>query len=153
MRTQSVVKIGKYKGQSFSSVPVEYANWMRRQGNWRFYGEWLLSIRFTKHENFKICESRDGRWMERKLDDGNFVFYVNRDGKSSSGRIYYLVNANGDYLYDLLTFGSPSVKQGAIDSNFSDWRTLTPDGRKYVGKMLVSPYYEHFAYETYQIKR
>lgn len=153
MKTQSIVKIGKYKGRSFSSVPVEYADWMRRQGNWKFYGEWIRSMRFVKHENFKRCESKDGRWMERKLKDGNFVFYVNRDGKATSGRIYYLVDPNGNYLYDLVTFGIPSVKQGAIDPNFSDWMTLMPDGRKVVGKMLVSPYYEHFAYETHQILR
>lgn len=149
MTTATIVTIGKYKGQPFQNVPKDYAEWQRRNNNQKFYESWLLNTRYCKHNNFVQHTSPDGRWMERKLENGEYVFYIALGVNSSKGRVYYIVDQNGDYVRDLVSFGHTSVKQGAIDPAYEDWVTLAPNGAKYKGKMLVSPYFLHFPYETY----
>lgn len=146
-----IITFGKYKGQQFSAVPYDYAIWQRTNNNWGFFAKWLENTRFNKRTNFNSSTSNDGHWMERKTDEG-YIFYYNVSGKSTSDRKYYLTDLEGNYIKDLLTFGDCRVKQGAIDSDFIDWVTLTPSGKTIPGKMVVSPYFEHFQYSTYQVK-
>lgn len=145
------VTIGKYKGQPFSAVPYEYAVWQRSNNNWKFYAKWLECTRFNKRTNFNSSISNDGHCMVQQTENG-YVFYYYVSGKSTSDRKYYLTDREGNYIKDLLTFGDCRVKQGAIDTDFTDWVTLTPSGRTIQGKMIVSPYWEHFQYSTYQVK-
>ena len=143
----AIVKIGKYKGQSFTVVPYQYAEWQRMQGNLKFYKEYLENSRFNKHTNFQYGTSSNGLWLECKLENNNYIFSYKTSPKEMTK--FYLVDGNGNYLRDLVTFGSISAKQGAIDQTEKDWITLTPLGQKIMGKMLISPYWEHFPYETY----
>lgn len=142
-----IVNFGKYKGEPITSVPRNYADWQRANGNKKFYCDWMDNNRFNNRTQFDSCYSKDGHFLERKLNDGNFVFKYSYDMK----QFYYLVDSNGKFLRDLESFGSSSVKQGAIDTTEQNWITLTPSGNKLRGKMIVSPYYEHFVYDTYQI--
>ena len=141
------VKVGKYMGQPYTSVPKDYAEWQRANGNYKFYRTWLEQSRFALHTDFKCTtRSADGRWYSRDLKDGSHLFYVQptiSHGKSI--RIYYIVDSEGNYLRDVTTFR----EIGAIDATQTDWVTLSPNGDKFAGKMLVSPYYTHFEWETY----
>ena len=149
----TLVTFGKYKGQPITSVPKQYAEWHRFNGNKKFYSSWLDNNRFNRHTSFKSHTSPDGRFLERKLSDGTFVFRyaINGSGLGKYGFKYYLVDADGNYMRDLVSFGDLSVKQGAIDPLKNEWVTLTPNGKKMIGQMIVAPYCEHFQYETYQV--
>lgn len=148
-----VVSFGKYKGELITSISLEYALWQKVNGNAKFYSSWLDNNRFNKHLSFFTHKSPDGRFLERKLSDGTFVFKyaINGNGLSKYGTRYYLVDADGNYMRDLTSFGAVSVKQGAIDETQKDWITLSPSGNKMIGKMIVAPYCQHFTYETYQV--
>lgn len=142
-----IVNFGKYKGEPITSIPYSYAQWQRANGNKKFYCDWMDNNKFNNRTEFIGGFSKDGHFLERKLNDGKFVFKYSYDKK----QFYYLVDSNGQFMRDLQSFGHSSVKQGAIDTTEQNWITLTPSGHKLMGKMIVSPYYEHFAYETYQI--
>jgi uncharacterized protein (DUF3820 family) len=154
---ETLVTFGKFKGQRFTDIPREYAEWLKCQGNYKFYLQWLTESRLSLHTHFILGTSKDGRWLERKLPDGNYIFFITKYKDSpkrliDTGRIYYLVDKDGNYVKDFKTFGDPRIKQGCVDEDFSDWVTLFPSGITIKGKMMVSPYWEHFQYETYQIK-
>ena len=145
------VKFGKHKGLPYTAVPRDYAEWMSRQGKRRFYETWLKESRYLWIPDIVSryqCRhtSPDGKWLSCKLNDGNYVCYI-RTHKGP--HLYYLVDSSGHYLRDLKT-----IKEvGAIDDTQTDWVTLTPNGTKLKGKMLVSPDWgAFFPYETYPIK-
>lgn len=144
------VTIGKYKGQSYSIVPYSYAEWQRCNGNYSFMKNWLLETKNTANYliDGKII-GKEGKYLDRKLDDGTFLFYIQPTisyGKSEF--FYFLVDDKGNFLRDIMTFRNI----GAIDITKKEWITLCPNGNKQIGKMLKSPYYEHFPYETYLSK-
>lgn len=148
MKTQKkIVKFGKYKGQPITEVPYDYAQWQKANGNKKFYCDWMDNNKFNNRVQFDTCSSKDGHFMECKLTDGSFVFKYSYNNK----QFYYLVDCNGTFMRDLQVFGHSSVKQGAIDTTEENWITLTPSGNRLIGKMLVSPYYQHFPYQTYKI--
>lgn len=146
-KKQAIVKIGKYKGKAYIEVPYDYADWHYRNGNRKFYLEWLKESRFNKHTTFMPMR----RYLETKLD-GNFVYFIELGNNVGiSNRLYYIVDGDGMWIKDLVTFGDGRVKQGAIDEDETTYVTITPKGHKMRGKMIVSPYYEHFPYETYKV--
>lgn len=144
------VTIGKYKGQSYSIVPYSYAQWQRINGNYSFMKNWLLETKNTT--NYLIdgkIKGIEGKCFDSKMDDGNFLFYIQPTisyGKSE--RFYFLVDDKGNFLRDVMTYN----RIGAIDKTKKEWVTLSPNGNKQIGKMLKSPYFEHFPYETYLVK-
>ena len=143
------VKFGKYKGLPYTAVPKDYAEWMSRQGKRSFYETWLKESRYLWIPDVvgrvqKSWTSPDGKWFSIKLNDGNYVFHVST---YRGPNFYYLVDSSGHYLRDLKGF-----RGGAIDDTQTDYVTLTPNGTKINGRMLVSPPWEHFPYETYPIK-
>ncbi|MEI2271813.1 hypothetical protein OHD16_06630 [Sphingobacterium sp. ML3W] len=144
-----IVKFGKYSGNSFLNVPLDYADWISCRGCHDFKLAWTYHRRLLKHADFRYGTSLDGRFLEHKQKDGSYVFYVTEP--DTRIRIYYIVDSEGNFVRDLKTIGSMSAKQGAIDETFTNWVTLSPSGQKIRGKMIVSPYYEHFEWDTYQV--
>lgn len=152
------VKFGKYQGQDIKTVPHKYASWLRVQGNKKFWVQWLENSRFNQINEVSSRSSHrspDNKWLERKLSDGTFIFYITKYlGRNQQTRLYWLSDSDGNYMRDLTTFGSFDCKQGALDTTCEDWVTLTPMGRTIKGKMLVSPYWTNgFNYDTYQQKQ
>lgn len=146
-KNMKLAKIGKYKGCPYMEIPQDYASWQYINGDKSFFYEWQAEQKFRPHTKFIYGELDCGRMMERKLSDGTYVFQIQIKNRST---IYYLVSSEGEYIRDLYTFGSMAAKQGAIDTTCTDYVTLTPSGQKLNGKMIISPYYEHFEYLTYQ---
>lgn len=143
-----VVTIGKYKGKYYSDVPYSYAEWQRINGNFSFMKNWLFETKKTTNYfiDDKIVRTIEGKHLDRKMDDGTFLFYIEATIKyGKSERFYFLVDEKGNFLRDVMTFRSI----GAIDTTKKEWVTLSPNGSTQIGKMLKSPYYEHFQYETY----
>lgn len=149
----TTVKFGKYKGKDIKAVPHEYASWLRIKGNKKFWVQWLEYSRFNQIDltDRTAHRSPDSKWLDRKLGDGTFVFYITKGNQQT--RLYYLIDSEGNYMRDLKTFGSSECKQGALDTTHKGWVTLTPMGSVLRGKMVVSPYTQNgFIYETYQQK-
>jgi len=145
------LNFGKYSGKPLSEIPSHYAYWLKSIGKKSLFNEWFANLRFLKRVSFSGSTSPDGHFLSRKLENGNMVFSYNigNTGLGNLGQGYYLTDSDGNYIRDLVSFGSTDCKQGAIDTTEKGWVTLTPSGKLINGKMLVSPYYEHFCYETY----
>ena len=153
----SKVTFGKFKGELLINVPYDYAIWARYNlGNFgiKFYYDWLCSSRYNQHN---LNTGNHNRWFECKYLEF-FVYYIDipyqfLKNRVKCERLYYLVDSNGKYVKDLLTIGSADVKQGAIDVDYTDYITLSPNGHKSYGRLVVAPFYNHFPYETYQVKK
>lgn len=157
VNSNSKVTFGKFKGELLINVPYEYAQWVRfNLGLFgiKFYYEWLSASRFNKHN---INSGNGSRMFECKYLEF-FVYYIDTPyqflkNRIKCERLYYLVDINGNYVKDLVTIGDANVKQGAIDIDFTDYVTLSPNGHKSYGRLVVTPFYNHFPYETYQVKK
>lgn len=151
------LNFGKYKNIPLQDIPFDYTNWMSQMARTQALRNHAKAIyksyRFLKHNMTNLQDQRHVAVDEsRRQYEGQYenvhVFQVH--SKHLHLSLYYLVDQDGNYIRDLSNIGHQSVKQGAIDKEKSDWITLSPSGTKYQGKMVVSPYYEHFEWETYK---
>ncbi len=152
------INFGKYKGAEYKNVPVEYIEWMWKNNfSVNLVNELRLITRFHNHGDLttrKPYTNPNGTfaWVYGK-HEGLFIMYI--DTYKKKFRQYFLADKDGNHVRDLMSIDSTwgrQAKQGAVDVTLNDWVTLSPNGNKTIGKMIVSPYYEHFGWETYQVK-
>jgi hypothetical protein len=160
MESKKLMTFGKYKGTPLDQLPADYVLWLQvnccvKKASFakdlvferRYMCIPLESIEHSYKQ--RVSVGVNTAFTERKTDNGSFVMQMQYMGET----VYYLIDQTGNYVRDLQVitglFGR-GAKCGALDTLEHDWVTLDPNGKRMRGKLLISPYWEHFAWETFQ---